>query len=275
MLSLNQASNRIALLIIFLVCFSFVKIPPAIADGYPCQISVATTRVNVGEWSTDSITITTKPNSFSYLGNYPKTCRTTINGGYFDEVTLNNNFDFGRTTTLRVISASFMNGIYLREGSNSVESCAVSNIETGDFCSTAVITGYRKIEVPGYVPPPANKTLPTAPGVNSINGKTLLCVKIGDGAKNCGPINSLTWNYDMCWAGGTNYKFQVWNKSKKKFTQIKNVKGKNSSECEKDYPKNVKFSVTEKDTKNKTYRVLFSGNSTNGFYEDKIKVTFE
>jgi hypothetical protein len=246
----------------------------AFADGYPCQISVETTRIDVGDWSTDSMRITTSPNSFAYLGNYPKTCRTTVNGGGFDTVTFYNKYDSGHTNEVGVMFASLMNGIILQEGCNKVESCAVSNNEPGDFCSTAVITGYKKIQLPGYVPP-ANKNLPIAPGLNSIDGKTLLCVKIGDSVKSCGPINSLTWNYDMCWAGGTNYKFQVWNKIKKKFTQIKNVKGKNSSQCEKDYPKNVKFSVTEKDTKNKTYRVLFSGNSTNGFYEDKIKVTFE
>jgi len=244
------------------------------ADGNPCLLSISTTRVEVGGNSIDKVSIGTQPNSFAYLGNYPKTCRTTINGKTFDTVTFNTKYDYSKTKTEAVIVLAVIYGINLVEGSNEVKSCADDGV-IGDFCSTAVITGYKKIEVPGYVPPPANKNLPITPGVKSIDGKTLLCVKIGDNTKNCGPINSLTWNYDMCWAGGTNYKFQVWNKTKKKFIQIKNVKGKNSSKCEKEYPKNVKFSVTEKDTKNKTYRVLFLGNSTNGFYEEKIKVTFE
>jgi hypothetical protein len=242
----------------------------AFADGYPCQISVETTRVNVGEWSTDSITITTKPNSFAYLGNYPKTCRTTINGGYFDEVTFNNNFDFGRTTTLRVISASFMNGIYLREGSNSVESCAVSNIEAGDFCSTAVITGYRKIEVPGYVPPKIN-TPPITP--NSGN-PAQICTQATKESKVCSPNVEMKWNYENCWSTSSNKVIlEKWDKSKKKFIKVKNLSIKKSSECEKKYPKLLKFSHTEKDSKNKTYRLKFVGD--NSGWEEKVKVTFE
>lgn len=268
---LIKSRTRISLIILFLTCFSLLKIPNAFADGYPCQISVASSRVNVGEWSTDSITITTSPNSFTYLGNYPKTCRTTVNGGYFDSVTFFNKYDYGHTNSVAVSIASLMNGIILREGSNTVESCAVSNNEPGDFCSTAVITGYKKIEVPGYVPPRVN-----APEVKSNSGSdgSLICTKVTNESKNCVQNINSTWSYENCWSTpASKIQLEKWNKSKKRFEKIKTFKIAKSNQCEKKYPKLVKFDFVETDNKNKTYRIKFIGVS--GAPEEKVKVTFE
>jgi hypothetical protein len=262
---------KVAFVTVFTLVLSIQFPSNSFADGYPCQISVETTRIDVSDWSTDSIRITTSPNSFAYLGNYPKTCRTTVNGGYFDSVIFNSKYDFGHSNSVGVAFASLMNGIILREGSNTVESCAVSNNEPGDFCSTAVITGYKKITVPGYVPPKLNAPTSTP---NSGSSGNLICTEVTRESKSCTQNINSTWSYENCWSTNANkMQLEKWNKSKKRFEKVKTFKIAKSKQCEKKYPKLVKFNFSESDNKNKTYRIKFIGDS--GGPEEKVKVTFE
>lgn len=101
-----------------------------------------------------------------------------------------------------------------------------------------------------------------------------ICLKITSQTKECFSNTNMSWTYNLCWSTiASKVNLEKWNKKKKKFEKVKTIKIKKSPDCEKDYPKLVKFTITETDTKSKTYRVRFIGDS--GGEEEKIKVTFE
>lgn len=267
MLSLSQTRNRFALLTVLLCCLSFIKIPAAFAISNACNVSINKSRIDVSSWSTESFTITTSPNQF-WLESFPINCTTTINGSWFDTATFNSTYDFGKSKNSNMVENLFMFGGSLREGSNEIKSCSTS---ISDVCSRTYVTGYKKIEVPGYVPPKVNSPALTP---NSGSVGSLICTEVTKESKNCVQNINSTWSYENCWSTNANkIQLEKWNKSKKRFEKVKTFKIAKSKQCEKKYPKLVKFDFSETDNKNKTYRIKFIGDS--GGPEEKVKVTFE
>jgi hypothetical protein len=271
MTSALSGKSRIVVIALILMLFSFIKLPSALASSSACDVSIDKSRIDVSDWSTESFTITTSASGF-WLGGFPITCTTSINGSWFDTGTFNSNYDFTRKSSDMIENLFFFGGS-IKEGSNVIESCWPS---ISDICSRTYITGYKKIQVPGYVPPKINN-----PQITPNLGSTkTICVKSASWTnKDCQVTSEMKWTYDSCWdTGASTVKIQIWNKAKKKFIQVKDVKVKKSDSCIADdpkFPKGVKFTITEKDTKNKTYRIMFPSSKSYSFHEEKIKVTFE
>jgi hypothetical protein len=263
--------SRILLVASIFILLSFIKLPSAFPSSSACDVSIDKSRIDVSDWSTESFTITTSASGF-WLEGFPITCTTTINGSWFDTGTFNSNYDFTRKSSDMIENLFFFGGS-IKEGSNVIESCWPS---TSNICARTYITGYKKIQVPGYVPPKINTPQITP---NSGNVKNI-CVKPASyTSKECQATSEMKWTYDSCWdTGASTVKIQIWNKAKKKFIQVKDVKVKKSESCKADdpkFPKGVKFTITEKDTKNKTYRIMFPSSKSYSSHEEKIKVTFE